>query len=134
MSSFRIFAFVALSALLGASPASAQCMQPTGETIPSLPGCKDGQTTGLWPIFACVCDEPGVCDIGGRCDSGLPGPDCPDLGMNATCESRIWHSPNDDPCIPRNMTGLDPRADCSLEPQAFSPTCPLTFEVLSRGT
>jgi len=54
--------------------------------------------------------------------------------MRARCESRMWHAPNDDPCIPRNHDGLDPTADCMTMPETFTPTCPLTFSVLSRGT
>src|SRR5690349_9479039 len=116
------------------APAGAQCMQPSGTPIPTGPGCNGGQTTGLLAAFACACDVEGVCNVGERCDPGLPGTSCPDDGMNATCESRMWHAPNDDPCIPRNSAGLDPIADCSMEPQAFAPTCPLTFTVLTRGT
>lgn len=85
-------------------------------------------------MFACVCDTPGVCNIGAICASGLPGPDCPDLGMNATCESRMWHAPNDNTCIPSHHAGLDPVANCTTMPETFSPTCALTFRLLSRGT
>jgi hypothetical protein len=120
--------------LTAAQPLAAQCMQPTGASIPTGPGCDGGRTTGLLATFACACDEPGVCNIGARCDPGLPGTDCPDLGMNGTCESRMWHAPNDDPCIPRNRDGLDPVRDCSTMPETFVPTCPLTFTVLTRGT
>lgn len=120
--------------LSAAQPLAAQCMQPTGASIPTGPGCDGGRTTGLLATFACACEEPGVCNIGARCDPGLPGTDCPDLGMNGTCESRMWHAPNDDPCIPRNRDGLDPVRDCSTMPETFVPTCPLTFTVLTRGT
>jgi MYXO-CTERM domain-containing protein len=130
----KLLALGILATLSLSARASAQCMQPNGEAIPSLPGCDGGRTTGLLATFACVCDEPGVCNIGAVCDPGLPDPYCPDTGMNAMCESRMWHSPNDNTCIPQNSDGLDPRADCSLEPQAFSPTCPLTFTVITRGT
>lgn len=109
-------------------------MQPSGTSIPTGAGCSGGMATGLRATFACVCDEPGICNIGARCDSGLPGTDCPDLGMNGSCESRMWHAPNDDPCIPRNSAGLDPVLDCSTTPETFSPTCPLTFTVITRGT
>jgi hypothetical protein len=117
-----------------AGHASAQCMQPSGTVIPTGPGCDGGRTTGLLATFACACLEPGVCNVGMRCDPGLPGEDCPDLGMYGTCESRMWHAPNDDPCIPRHHDGLDPVMDCSTMPETFVPTCPLTFTVLTRGT
>ncbi|MFO0683178.1 MAG: DUF4114 domain-containing protein [Sandaracinus sp.] len=125
---------VLLASALGASPAAAQCTQPSGTRIPTDPGCDSGHPTGLLPTFACACDTPGVCNIGATCASGLPGPDCPDLGMNATCESRMWHAPNDNSCIPSRHAGLDPVLDCHTMPETFSPTCALTFRVLTRGT
>jgi len=114
--------------------AEAQCRQPTGEVIPTAPGCDGGNPTGLISTFMCVCEDPGVCNLGDRCDPGLPGEHCPDDGMRSTCESRMWHRPNDDPCIPTHSDGLDPQADCSLEPQTFAPTCAMTFTVQTRGT
>ena len=108
-------------------------MQPGGARIPTDPGCSGGMASGLLPVFACVCDMPGVCNIGVPCASGLPGPDCPDTGMHATCESRMWHAPNDNTCIPSHHAGLDPATNCATTPETFSPTCALTFRLLSRG-
>lgn len=104
--------------------------QPTGERVPSEPGCSGGRPTGLLATFACICDVPGVCNIGDPCPSETS---C-DAAMNATCESRMWHEFNDNTCIPSLHDGLDPREDASLEPSTFSPTCALTFTVQSRGT
>lgn len=116
------------------SAAHADVQQPNGQTIPTGPGCDGGDPTGLLATFACVCDREGVCNIGERCDPGLAADSCPDEGRNATCESRMWHRPNDDPCIPAHHDGLDPVADASTDPQTFVPTCPLTFTVVTRGT
>ncbi|MCC6876022.1 MAG: DUF4114 domain-containing protein, partial [Sandaracinaceae bacterium] len=104
--------------------------QPTGERVPSEPGCRDNRPTGLLATFACICEDPGVCNIGGVCPSETS---CPD-GRNSTCESRMYHVFNDNTCIPSQHDGLDPREDASVEPQRFSPTCALTFTVESRGT
>jgi len=41
---------------------------------------------------------------------------------------------NDNTCIPSVLSGLDPWQDGALTPETFTPTCPLTFEVVSRGT
>jgi hypothetical protein len=110
-----------------AAPAEAQCMV-------SMPGCDSGRPTGLLATFACVCDVPGVCNIGEFCSGDPVGAPCPDLGMNATCESRMWHLRNDNSCIPTQSAGLSPATDCSPGIETFAPTCPLTFTVLSRGT
>ena len=111
---------------VGVGTAAAQCMV-------SMPGCDSGRPTGLLATFACACDEPGVCNIGEFCGGG-GDPMCPDQGMNATCESRMWHQRNDNSCIPSQSEGLNPQTDCSPDITRFSPTCPLTFTVLSRGT
>lgn len=46
----------------------------------------------------------------------------------------MFHVFNDNTCIPSQSDGLDPERDASVLPETFSPTCALTFEVLSRGT
>ncbi len=129
-----ILVVVVVFAGLAPVVAWADVQQPNGQTVPTGPGCDGGNPTGLLATFACVCDEPGVCNIGERCDPGLAADSCPDQGLNATCESRMWHRPNDDPCIPVHHDGLDPVADAATDPQTFVPTCPLTFTVITRGT
>ncbi|NOY90327.1 MAG: DUF4114 domain-containing protein, partial [Deltaproteobacteria bacterium] len=119
-----------LGLALSVSTARAQVSQPTGEVVPSLPGCDGGNPTGLLATFACACDVAGVCNIGAVCPSTTS---CDD-GMNATCESRMWHVFNDNTCIPSRSDGLDVRADAATTPETFSPTCALTFTVLTRGT
>ncbi len=104
--------------------------QPNGVRVPALPGCRDNRPTGLLPTFACICDVEGVCNIGEPCASETS---CDD-GMNANCESRMWHVFNDNTCIPTQSDGIDPREDASLLPETYSPTCALTFTVESRGT
>ena len=116
--------------LLIAPAAHAEVHQPTGEVIPSPPGCGSGNPTGLLPTFACACDTPGVCNIGAVCPSDTS---CDD-GLRGTCESRMWHVFNDNTCIPSMSDGLDIRADAATTPETFSPTCALTFTVLTRGT
>lgn len=104
--------------------------QPNGAAIPSPMGCDSGKPTGLAAVFACVCDQPGVCNIGTPCASPTQ---CP-TGQNATCETTLWHAFNDNTCIPSLMSGLDPYQSASLTPETFRPTCPLTFTLLTRGT
>jgi len=104
--------------------------QPNGTSIPSAPGCASGQPTGLGAVFACQCDTPGVCNIGAPCPGGSPT--C-DPGKNATCETTMWHAPNDNGCIPSLLSGLDPVADAKTTPETFHPSCALTFTVVSRG-
>lgn len=116
------------------SAVAAQCQQPNGQQIPSLPGCDSGQPTGLLATFACACEDGMGCAIGEPCDPATPGNDCPDDQAGRLCESRMWHRPNDNPCIPEHSDGLDPQLDCSTMPETFAPTCGLTFTVLSRGT
>ena len=118
-------------ALTGTSAARADVVtQPTGERVPSDPGCDGGHPTGLLATFACICDTPDVCNIGDPCPSETS---CDD-GNHATCESRMWHVFNDNTCIPTQHDGIDPQADASLDPETFAPTCALTFRVESRGT
>ncbi|MFO0761123.1 MAG: hypothetical protein U0359_31890, partial [Byssovorax sp.] len=120
-----------LALALWAPPAAAGPQQPDGAVIPSQPGCNGGKTTGLAAEFACVCTEPGVCNQGAACPGGSPS--C-DPGTNGTCETTTWHNVNDNPCIPENLSGLDPQADAKLVPEVFHPTCPQTFTVITRGT
>jgi uncharacterized protein (TIGR03382 family) len=123
---------VALAGVLVSAPAGA-LEQPGGAPIPSQMGCDGGQPTGLAATFACVCDTPGVCNIGEPCP-GNQDPNSCDDGQNATCETTIWHAWNDNPCVPSNLSGLDPWTDGAVTPETFQPTCPLTFTVLTRGT
>src|SRR5579863_3069203 len=97
--------------------------QPNGAAIPSNMGCSGGKPTGLLPTFACACTAPGVCNIGAPCASQTS---C-DNGQHGTCESTMWHSFNDNTCIPSNQSGLDPVADAAKASQTFHPTCALTF-------
>ncbi len=105
--------------------------QPSGAPIPSQPGCANGQPTGLEAVFACQCTSGSGCNIGASCPGGSQS--CDD-GKHGVCETTLWHSINDNSCIPSNLSGLDPSADASLTPETFHPTCALTFTVLSRGT
>ena len=104
--------------------------QPNGDPIPTEPGCNGGDPTGLAAAFACVCDQPNVCNIGAVC----PDQNSCDDGQNATCETTLWHSFNDNTCIPSNTSGLDVYAEAALMPETFKPTCPQTFSLISRGT
>jgi hypothetical protein len=117
-------------ALAASSPARA-LTQPNGTQIPTGMGCSGNAPTGLAPIFACQCDKPGVCNIGKACPGGSTS--C-DPGTNATCETTLWHTPNDNSCIPSQQSGLDPVAEAATVPETFHPTCGLTFTVASRGT
>lgn len=104
--------------------------QPNGTTIPTEPGCDSGRPTGLAAVFSCICLEDDVCNIGDVCESETS---CDD-GVNGTCETTMWHEFNDNTCIPSQMSGLDPQAEASTTPETFSPVCPLTFTVITRGT
>ncbi|HEY2748450.1 MAG TPA: MopE-related protein [Polyangia bacterium] len=119
----------AFAVLLLSSPAFA-LTQPNGTAIPSPPGCSGNAPTGLGAIFACQCTTPGVCNIGAACPGGATM--CDD-GKHATCETTMWHAPNDNSCIPSLLSGLDPVADAQTTPETFHPTCALTFTVASRG-
>ena len=55
-------------------------------------------------------------------------------GENGTCETTLWHSPNDNSCIPSNESGLNPATQAMITPETFHPTCGQTFTVISRGT
>jgi hypothetical protein len=127
----RIRVAIALAAgvSLVAVPAAA-LTQPNGSAIPSAMGCSGGKPTGLLPVFACICTQPGICNIGAPCASATS---CPD-GQNGTCESTMWHSFNDNTCIPSNESGIDPWTDGAIVPETFHPTCALTYTVESRGT
>ena len=120
-----------LATLFVPSPAHAAGLtQPNGTAIPAAPGCASGQPTGLGAVFACQCNMPGVCNIGAPCPGGSTT--CDD-GKKATCETTMWHAPNDNSCIPSLLSGLDPVADAKVTPETFHPTCALTFTVVNRG-
>ena len=117
-------------ALFGMVSTAAALNQPNGDPIPTQPGCNGGNPTGLAATFACACDQPGVCNIGAPCAS----PSSCDDGQNATCETTLWHTFNDNTCIPSNYNGLDVYTAAAVTPETFKPTCPQTFTVLTRGT
>jgi len=118
--------------LVVASAGAAHALsQPNGATIPSPMGCANGGPTGLAAVFACQCTSAGVCNIGAACPGGATS--C-DNGQHGTCETTLWHNPNDNTCIPSNQSGLNPATDGSLTPDTFHPDCALTFTVASRGT
>ncbi len=118
-----------IASLLLPSLASA-LTQPNGTPIPSAMGCNGSQPTGLAAIFACQCATASVCNIGASCPGGSTT--CDD-GKHATCETTIWHAPNDNSCIPSLLSGLDPVAEAKITPETFHPSCALTFTVLTRG-
>ncbi len=123
---------VTLVLVLGLAPATAAAVplqQPNGAAIPSQMGCHAGQPTGLAAELACECTTPGTCNIGPACPP--PGPCVIPTG---TCETTLYHQVNDNTCIPSVLEGLDPWQDGALTPETFTPTCPVTFEVVSRGT
>jgi len=131
-SSMSTHPFLSIGALTIATLVGGPVMalqQPNGEPIPSEMGCDSGKPTGLASVFACICDAPGQCNIGAPCSdpSNCPLP-------SGTCETTLWHDFNDNTCIPSNLSGLDPWQDGSTSPETFTPTCPLTFTVVSRGT
>jgi MYXO-CTERM domain-containing protein len=102
--------------------------QPNGSQIPGPIGCAVGQPTGVAVLLACHCTTA-VCNIGVACTSEP----C-DLGQNGTCDTRLWHSLNDNTCIPSNVGGLNPWTDMVLSDQTWMPTGPVTFRLMSRGT
>jgi len=127
----RVALALALASLATAvSLPAAALTQPNGSAIPSAMGCSGSQPTGLLPVFACMCMQPGVCNIGAPCPSATT---CDD-GQHGTCESTMWHSFNDNTCIPSNESGLDPWTDAAIVPETFHPTCALTYTIESRGT
>jgi hypothetical protein len=125
-----VAASVALTSLVFA-PRAAALTQPNGAPVPSSMGCSGGKPTGLLPVLACACTQPGVCNIGAPCPGGSTS--C-DLGKNGTCEATLWHSVNDNSCVPSNHSGVDPATQAQVVPETFHPTCAQTFTVVSRGT
>ena len=122
-------ALASLEASFAASTASA-LTQPNNVVIPTAPGCAGSRPSGLLAAMACVCTQPGVCNIGAPCASQQS---CDD-GKHGTCESTMWHAFNDNTCIPSNHSGLDPVVEAAVTPETFRPTCALTFTVVTRGT
>jgi len=127
----RLPVFALVAASLFASVSALALTQPNGAVIPSPMGCANNQPTGLEAVMACACTTPGVCNIGAPCPGGQTT--C-DPGKNGTCEATIWHSPNDNSCIPTNESGLNVASQAAILPETFHPTCGQTFTVLSRGT
>src|ERR1700684_4169447 len=78
--------------------------QPNGAQIPSAMGCASNEPTGLQAAMACACTQPGICNIGAACPGGSTS--CDD-GQHGTCEATLWHSPNDNSCIPSNVSGMN---------------------------
>ncbi|MCA9628332.1 MAG: DUF4114 domain-containing protein [Myxococcales bacterium] len=126
----RLLATLFGALMLGLSAPAAALTQPGGAPIPSPMGCDSGRPTGLAAVLACVCEEANVCNIGDPCPDASS---CSD-GKNGSCETTLYHSYNDNTCIPSNLSGLDPSTQASTEPETFRPDCPLTFTLLSRGT
>src|SRR5690349_20149991 len=121
---------VAMGIALSSPAAAATLTQPNGAAIPSQLGCNSNQPTGLAAEFACECASSGsACNIGPSCPP--PGP-C--VVPSGTCETTLYHSVNDNTCIPSNLSGLNSWQDGELTPETYTPTCALTFEVVSRGT
>jgi MYXO-CTERM domain-containing protein len=125
----QIFGVFAASVLVSA-PVFA-LTQPDGAVIPSPMGCANNEPTGLEAVMACACTTPGICNIGASCPGGSPS--CAN-GQNGTCEATLWHSPNDNSCIPSNESGLDVATQGAIIPETFHPTCGQTFTLISRGT
>ncbi len=121
--------FVSVVSLV--APPAFALTQPNGALIPSAMGCAGNAPTGLLSAMACACTQPGVCNVGAACPGGTTA--C-DNGQHGTCEATLWHSPNDNSCIPSNHSGLDPSTQASITPETFHPTCGQTFTVISRGT
>src|SRR5258708_6777648 len=117
-------------ALLLSAPTAHALTQSNGAPIPAQPGCSNGKPDGLAAIFSCQCVQAGVCNLGAPCASATS---C-DNGQHGTCETTLWHNFNDNTCLPSNLSGLDPAKDASLTPDTFTPSCALTFTLLSRGT
>ena len=130
LASLATIAAAALAAAALATPAAAAPLsQPSGARIPSPMGCAGNRPTGLAAELACVCDPAGPCNIGAPCPS--PGNCAVPTG---TCETTLYHQFNDNTCIPSQLAGLDPYDDGALTPETFTPTCPLTFRLVTRGT
>ncbi|MGZ3441067.1 MAG: DUF4114 domain-containing protein [Polyangia bacterium] len=120
-----------LVATLSLPSLSLALTQPNGTPIPSPLGCASGQPTGLAAVFACQCTALGMCNIGAPCPGGSTT--CDD-GKKGTCETTLWHSVNDNSCVPSNLSGINPATDAHLTPETFHPTCALTFTVVTRGS
>ena len=126
-----LLALVAGTSLSAALAAPALALtQVNGDTIPGQLECNSGQPLGILAALACACTTPGVCNIGVACPGGSTS--C-DNGQHGTCESTLWHSPNDNSCIPSNQSGLNPYTASQILPETFHPTCGQTFTVISRG-
>ncbi len=119
------------AASLTFAPMARALTQPDGAVIPSALGCNAGAPSGLAAVFACACTTPGICNIGAPCPGGSTS--C-DPGTRGSCETTLWHAPNDNSCIPTNLSGLDPAKEAAITPETFRPTCSLTFTIQSRGT
>lgn len=119
---------VALVLATAGTASAVPLQQPNGAMIPAPLGCSGGQPVGLAAELACECTTAG-CNIGPACPP--PGPCVVPTG---TCETTLYHAVNDNTCIPTQRSGLDPWQDGALTPETFTPTCPLTFELVSRGT
>ena len=119
-----------LTAALLQPALAAALTQPNGDPIPTQPGCNGGQPTGLSAVLACVCTQSDVCNIGPPC----PSENNCDNGIHGECETTLWHTFNDNTCIPSNRSGLDVYAEAAVQPETFKPTCPQTFSLVSRGT
>ena len=147
-------AFVTVFASLFASAPAFALSQPGSDAgIPSQMGCNDGEPTGLEAVMACACKTPATCTPSScNCNIGAP---CPggsttcDPGTNNTCETTLWHYPNDNGCIPSciggtqdnpsecvpsTAPGLDVATQAAITPETFHPTCGQAFTVISRGT
>src|SRR4051812_18865425 len=107
-------ASVVAVALLSSATALA-LSQPNGTPIPSSPGCAGGKPDGLAYLFSCQCDQAGVCNLGGPC----PSPSSCDDGQHAHCETTLWHTFNDNTCLPSNLSGLNPQTDAALTPETY---------------
>jgi hypothetical protein len=123
-----VFASV-LAGSLTFGGAAAALTQPNGTVIPTPLGCEGNRPAGLLASLACVCATPGTCNIGAPCAS----PTSCDDGQHASCETTLWHSFNDNTCIPSNHSGLDPVLEAATTPETFHPTCGLTFTLVTRG-
>ncbi len=128
-----VVVFASALAVLGRSGgAAAAVTQPDGTVVPTKMGCDSGQPTGLPAVFARQCTVGGP-NIGAPYPGNVDPNSC-DKGQHGTCEATLWHSWNDDTCIPTNQSGLSAVNDAATTPETFQPTCALTFTVASRGT
>lgn len=121
---------ISVAALILTPSVAHALTQPDGTPIPTPLGCYNNQPSGLAAVFACICDQPNICNIGATC----PDPNNCDDGQHANCETTLFHSFNDNTCIPSNLTGLDPYTQASTQPETFHPTCAQTYTLRSRGT